>query len=121
MKSSIFIAIIFGLFMLTLIEGYTVVIQNKVTKGTDTMVAATYGDEGGNFNWWHTNDAIVENFAEAHSGYNITIPDNVTTYWLVFGVDWSTEQDKWRGPFTNNGDQCWHFHGTLDDWKIYGC
>ncbi|CAI2168725.1 7766_t:CDS:2 [Funneliformis geosporum] len=33
---------------------------------------------------------------------------------LVF----STEEDKWRGPFTNNGDQCWHIHGSVDIWEV---
>ncbi|CAI2194925.1 14422_t:CDS:2, partial [Funneliformis geosporum] len=47
------------------------------------------------------------------------IPDNVDSYCLVFRVNYSGEDDKWKGLFTNNGDQCWHFQGSEDKWSVY--
>ncbi|CAG8741107.1 26319_t:CDS:2 [Gigaspora rosea] len=41
--------------------------------------------------------------------------------WMVFGVEVSTEQDKWRGPFDNTQDYCYHYHGSEDDWDVYPC
>ncbi|GES79974.1 hypothetical protein GLOIN_2v1843800 [Rhizophagus clarus] len=32
-----------------------------------------------------------------------------------------TQDTKERGPFDNNQDSCWHFHGHLDSWDIYSC
>ncbi|CAI2168823.1 13165_t:CDS:2 [Funneliformis geosporum] len=122
MKSSIIIAIIFGLvtsMTLTLIEGNKVWIQNKVERGCFTRAAATqiHDEEG----WEWDKDGIDNRGQWTHNGYYLYIPEDVKTYWLVFGVLYSTEEDKWRGPFENDGDKCWHFHGTLDNWKIYGC
>ncbi|CAB4404280.1 unnamed protein product [Rhizophagus irregularis] len=33
----------------------------------------------------------------------------------------STQDTKTRGPFNNNQDFCWHFHGSLNDWDVYAC
>ncbi|CAG8712142.1 11191_t:CDS:2 [Funneliformis mosseae] len=114
MKFSIIIAIVFGLLSmtLTLIEAHTVWIHNKVAVGTHTRVTAAKDRNGKGFstdgNW-------------AHKGYSLNIPDDVKAYWLGFNVYDSFEEDKWRGPITNDGDKCYHFHGTLENWDIYEC
>ncbi|CAG8528621.1 8997_t:CDS:2 [Funneliformis mosseae] len=111
MKFSTIIAIVFSLLSmaLMLIEAdHTVWIQNKVTSGTWTNVSASVTNGGDSFNadgdW-------------AHNGYSVSIPDSVNSYWLQFRVAASTEDNKWRGPIPNDGDKCWHFHGTIDNWK----
>ncbi|POG82317.1 hypothetical protein GLOIN_2v1834409 [Rhizophagus irregularis DAOM 181602=DAOM 197198] len=48
----------------------------------------------------------------------LTIPDDVKTFNLVFGVAHSLKVDKWRGPFDNTQDICWHYHGHLNSWKV---
>jgi hypothetical protein len=64
---------------------------------------------------------IAWNGKYSHTGYSLTIPDDIQKYWLVFHVHLSTEQDKWQGPFNNDGDKCWHYHGHLDSWEIWEC
>jgi hypothetical protein len=54
----------------------------------------------------------------SHVCYSLTVPDDVQSYWLNFHV---REQDKVRGPYNNDGDKCWHFHGHIDSWKIWEC
>ncbi|CAI2169670.1 18179_t:CDS:1 [Funneliformis geosporum] len=98
--------------------GHIVWIQNKAWYGTHTFAAATFKCEGGQFDPDFKIDLGDE---VAHKGYHIEIPDSIDSYCLVFGVILSTEKDKWRGPFTNNGDQCWHFKGSEDDWDVYPC
>ncbi|CAI2162697.1 19527_t:CDS:2 [Funneliformis geosporum] len=123
MKSSIIIAIIFGLvtsITLTLIEGYTVWIQNKALRGTTTLAAATLTYEKDAWNWTDAPDINSES-GIAHQGYSLDIPNEIKSYYLVFWVFLSLRQDKWRGPFNNDGDKCWHFHGTQDFWDVYPC
>ena len=91
-----------------------VYIHNKIFVGTYTCVQATTD----NSSLYH---AITEPCAFAHKGYSLTIPDKVQTYWLAFEVYASLENVKWRGPFQNDGDKCWHFHGSVDDWNIDEC
>ncbi|CAI2168821.1 13164_t:CDS:2 [Funneliformis geosporum] len=123
MKSTIIIAIIFGLvtsMTLTFIEAnHTVWIQNKARIGVFTHAAATEENQQGHFNW---NDGGFANEGEwTHTGYSLNIPDEINTYWLAFQIGLSLEDDKWRGPFNNDRDQCWHFHGTLENWEIFEC
>ncbi|CAG8478325.1 5496_t:CDS:2 [Funneliformis caledonium] len=117
MKFSMLIAIIFGLLTsmaLTLIEAdHTVWIHNKVTAGTWTRVQASVVNGG--------DGTFTEKTRMAHKGYSLTIPDRVKKYWLGFGVTLSLEHDKWRGPFTNDGDRCYHFHGDASYWELYDC
>ncbi|CAI2170751.1 13594_t:CDS:2 [Funneliformis geosporum] len=118
MKLSIYFAIFFGL-LVHLAQGHTVWIQNKVTVGTFTAVAATETGEKKDFSWYGPYiDMQSEN---AHKGYHLIIPENITTFWLVFGVAYSLQENKWRGPINNDGDKCWHYHGTLDGWDVYEC
>ena len=99
--------------------GHTVYIQNKLVAGTSGIVAGTI-DKEDNFNW-QINDSWAQDSSRAHAGFSLSVPDNLNTYWLVFAVGLSTEQYKWRGPFTNNQDICWHFHGHIDSWDVYPC
>ncbi|GBC04084.1 hypothetical protein RclHR1_00550029 [Rhizophagus clarus] len=120
----LFISIIVSLIaFVSLIEGHTINVENKLVRGTWGLGAATDYLGSGNFDWDHDNSAIDQNWSIAHNGFDLTIPDdqNITTFYLVFGVSGSTEQDKWRGPFDNNQDYCWHFHGHIDSWKVYPC
>ncbi|CAI2180478.1 17141_t:CDS:2 [Funneliformis geosporum] len=118
MKSPIIIATVIGLIMLKLIEVW---IQNRALSGTITCAAATHENEGDKFSFNELNDAIDEVCKTSHDGYYLNISDTIQKYWLIFGVEWSTEDYKWRGPFTNNGDKCWHFHGIEDNWDVYPC
>ncbi|PKY41821.1 hypothetical protein RhiirA4_455488 [Rhizophagus irregularis] len=87
--------------------------HNRVTVGTSTTVTATKE----NRNW---DNIIAQNSKFGYDGYSLTIPDDIQTYWPVFEVHMSTEHDKWRGPFQNDGDKCWHFHDHLNSWEIWG-
>ncbi|CAG8747872.1 103_t:CDS:1, partial [Gigaspora rosea] len=82
-------------------------------------VAATDNKED-HFSWVY-NNAFAQKSSVAHTGFTLHVPEDVESYWIIFGVDVSTEQDKWRGPFNNTQDICWHFHGNVDDWKIWPC
>ncbi|CAJ0833411.1 7668_t:CDS:2 [Entrophospora sp. SA101] len=44
--------------------------------------------------------------------------DDVTSFNLSFSVEASSEQDKNRGPFTNDRDYEWKFTGSIDNWDI---
>ncbi|CAG8512146.1 uncharacterized protein OCT59_019305 [Rhizophagus irregularis] len=89
---------------ISLTEGKIVKIENKLDKGTRAMVAALDYMSDGNYEWGE-----------------LTIPDDVKTFNLVFGVAHSLKVDKWRGPFDNTQDICWHYHGHLNSWKVYPC
>ncbi|CAI2190145.1 4386_t:CDS:2 [Funneliformis geosporum] len=118
MKFSIYFAIFFGL-QVPLAQGHTVWIHNKVTVGTLTAAAATETNEGSGFSWY--GPYIDMHSENAHKGYSLYIPDNKATFWLVFGVSGSLQENKWRGPFNNDGDKCWHYHGTIDGWNVDEC
>ncbi|CAG8762613.1 1183_t:CDS:2, partial [Funneliformis caledonium] len=110
MKFSTLIAIIFGLLTsmaLTPIKAdHKVWIHNKVMAGTHTFVTASLTNgEGGQF---ASKDAI------AFKDYSLTIPDNVSTYYLDFAVEKGIS--KQRGPITNDGDKCYRFHDNVADW-----
>ncbi|CAG8505137.1 11644_t:CDS:2 [Gigaspora rosea] len=70
---------------------------------------------------WQFNDAFAQDSSVSHGGFSLAVPDNVESYWVIFAVGLSTVDDKWRGPSNNTQDICWHFHGHIDDWKIYPC
>ncbi|CAG8715807.1 13790_t:CDS:2 [Funneliformis mosseae] len=115
MKFSIIIAIVFGLLSMTLMlieANSTVWIHNKVTRGTWTHVSAAETKDG---------DSFDEDGDWAHHGYSVSIPNSVNSYWLKFSVTLSGEDNKWRGPILNNGDRCFHLHGTIDTWKVFDC
>ncbi|CAI2176900.1 14269_t:CDS:2, partial [Funneliformis geosporum] len=105
--------------LMPLTQGYTVWIHNWASSGTITDAAATENNEKGHWSWTHP--AIDNRGESARKGYHLVIPQNITTYWLVFGVASSLEDDKWRGPYNNDGDKCWRFHGSEDDWNINEC
>lgn len=76
---------------------------------------------------WAGVDAITEdgkkitsNWSISHKGFHLTIPDDISSYYLHFGLI-SFEEVKTRGPFTNDQDACWHFHGNVFKWKVYTC
>ncbi|GBC06390.1 hypothetical protein RclHR1_00680034 [Rhizophagus clarus] len=96
-------------------------IHNKVTAGTWTNAAAVLENKQGDFDWSGDAGAIDIEGDWAHTGYSLTVPSNVKSYWLAFRVAASTEENKWRGPYNNDGDKCWHFHGTLDNWIVFEC
>ncbi|CAB5305960.1 unnamed protein product [Rhizophagus irregularis] len=81
----------------------------------------TEENKKGDFDWHGDAGAIDIEGDWAHRGYSLNVPDNVKSYWLAFRVAASTEDDKWRGPFNNDGDKCWHFHGTIDSWNVFEC
>ncbi|CAG8754642.1 10636_t:CDS:2, partial [Funneliformis caledonium] len=105
--------------LMPFIQGHNVWIQNRAASGTYTDAGATEHNQKGHWSWG--SHAIDQQGASAHKGYHLYIPENYTTFWLVFGVASSTEDDKWRGPINNDGDKCWHFHGTEDAWDVYEC
>ncbi|CAB4387449.1 unnamed protein product [Rhizophagus irregularis] len=128
MKSSfsftMIVAIIFIQALTPFTEVYadhTVWIHNKVTAGTWTNAATVLKNKKGNFDWSGDAGAIDIEGDWAHTGYSLNVPDNVSSYWVAFRVAASTEDDKWRGPYNNDGDKCWHFHGTIDSWDVYEC
>ncbi|CAG8726580.1 9665_t:CDS:1, partial [Funneliformis mosseae] len=92
---------------------HTVWIQNKVSAGAYTRVQASVVNGG--------DGTFADESERAHKGYSLNIPDRVKQYWLGFGVEGSFEHDKWRGPFTNDGDRCFHFHGVLENWEVFDC
>ncbi|CAG8764536.1 497_t:CDS:1, partial [Funneliformis caledonium] len=71
-------------------------IHNKIMAGTHTLVTTSLTNgEGGQF---------ASKGAIAHKGYSLTIPDNVSSYYLDFVVDQGiSESFTRRGPITNNG------------------
>ncbi|CAG8750275.1 12639_t:CDS:1, partial [Funneliformis mosseae] len=84
-----------------------------VTAGVWTRVRASVVNGG--------DGAFADETRKAHKGYSLTIPDRVKKYWLGFGVTLSFENDKWRGPFTNDEDRCYHFHGDESYWELFDC
>ncbi|RGB38398.1 hypothetical protein C1646_812633 [Rhizophagus diaphanus] len=98
---------------MSLTEGHKVWVHNKLVVGT--WAAATAVD-----NLEHQNQ-IDQQWSVAHHGFDLTIPDNYTTYYLFLEAIASTQDTKTRGPINNNQDSCWHFHGSLDDWDVYAC
>ncbi|RGB34760.1 hypothetical protein C1646_700966 [Rhizophagus diaphanus] len=89
--SIIFILIVF----ISITEGHTVWVHNKLVAGT-----------------WAAQSSI------AHNGFHLAIPDNIAMYYLYLEAIGSTEDTKIRGPISNDKDNCWHFHGSLDDWGV---
>ncbi|RIB22096.1 hypothetical protein C2G38_2076483, partial [Gigaspora rosea] len=116
-----FIAIIFSTIIAFAphIEGHNIYIQNKLDRGTWASVAGTIKQED-NFNW-NNNDAFAQDSSRSHAGFVLSVPDNVLSYWVILGVGLSAEEDKWRGPYNNTQDICWHFHGHLENWEIWPC
>ncbi|CAG8632433.1 4381_t:CDS:2 [Gigaspora margarita] len=98
---------------------HTVYIQNKLVRGTIAQVAARYNDQGP-WNWWTRPGAFAYGQSTAHDYFSLSI-SGVYVYYLVFGVDVSTEQDKWRGPFNNTQDYCWHYTGNEFNWEVWPC
>ncbi|CAB4433639.1 unnamed protein product [Rhizophagus irregularis] len=121
---TIIVAIIFIQALTPFTEVYadhTVFIQNKVARGSYTEVAIVLENKKGDFYWNGDSGIIDAEGAWTHTGYSLHVPDNVNSYWVAFRVAASTEEDKWRGPINNDGDKCWHFHGTLESWEVYEC
>ncbi|CAB4471379.1 unnamed protein product [Rhizophagus irregularis] len=107
---------------ISLTEGKIVKIENKLDKGTRAMVAALDYMSDGNYEWGDEDDGLIDDgISVSHHSFELTIPDDVKTFNLVFGVAHSLKVDKWRGPFDNTQDICWHYHGHLNSWKVYPC
>ncbi|GBB87971.1 hypothetical protein RclHR1_14490002 [Rhizophagus clarus] len=103
-------------------DGHTVWIHNKMIGGTQAIAAVTHDNEKETWHWSpDNNDAIFESYSFAHMGFYLKVPSKVETFWLVFGVGLSQEEDKWRGPFTNTQDLCFHFHGNVFKWELWQC
>ncbi|CAB4404281.1 unnamed protein product [Rhizophagus irregularis] len=113
MKSlALIISIIFGLIAFTsLTEGHTVWIQNKLVVGTVSITTALTPDGG----------VIDEKMASAHKGYHLYIPEDKSTFYLDFDVLGSVQDLKKRGPFNNDQDSCWHYHGNSGNWDVFPC
>ncbi|GBC09014.1 hypothetical protein RclHR1_08540013 [Rhizophagus clarus] len=113
--SALIISIIFSLLIAftSFTGGKTVWVHNKLTVGTWAAVTAT-NDSDGIYN-------IAQDWSVSHNGFHVDVPDNYPTFYLFFDVIVSTQDTKERGPFDNNQDSCWHFHGHLDSWDIYSC
>ncbi|CAG8475095.1 22720_t:CDS:2, partial [Gigaspora rosea] len=88
-------------------------------EGTVASVAATLKKDD-NFNW-NCKCALAQDSSRAHAGFVLAVPDNVESYWIILGVGLSVEDDKWRGPYNNTQDICWHFHGHFEKWEIWPC
>ncbi|PKC13198.1 hypothetical protein RhiirA5_372451 [Rhizophagus irregularis] len=83
------------------------------------MVAALDYMSDGNYEWGDEDDGLIDDgISVSHHSFELTIPDDVKTFNLVFGVAHSLKVDKWRGPFDNTQDICWHYHGHLNSWKF---
>ncbi|RGB39229.1 hypothetical protein C1646_754794 [Rhizophagus diaphanus] len=110
MKSpALIISIIFSLIaLISLTEGHLVHIQNKLVRGTVSIVTALDLPDG---------NVIDEQLASAHKGYHLNIPSNYTQFYLNFDVLGSQQQFKQRGPFNNTQDYCWHYHGNSFKWN----
>ncbi|CAB4379763.1 unnamed protein product [Rhizophagus irregularis] len=120
----LFIAIFSIIAFMSPVEAdHTVWIHNKLDKGTQAIAAVTHTNEKETWHWSpDNNDAIFESYSFAHEGFYLTVPSKVSTYWLVFGVGGSAfEEDKWRGPFENTQDLCFHYHGNLVKWELWQC
>ncbi|CAB4484357.1 unnamed protein product [Rhizophagus irregularis] len=108
---ALIISIIFSLIaFMSPTEGYKVWIHNKLESGTWAGVDAVTED----------GKKITSNWSFSHKGFHLTIPDDTGTYYLHFGLI-SFEDIKIRGPFTNDQDACWHFHGNVFKWEVYTC
>ncbi|CAJ0637224.1 16303_t:CDS:2 [Entrophospora sp. SA101] len=112
MKFNLIIAIIFnltiGLTLVPLIEStHTVWVHNKMWRGT-------YGKLAVMVNEFERNSGA----SYAHHGFSVEVFDDVTSFNLSFSVEASSEQDKNRGPFTNDRDYEWKFTGSIDNWDI---
>ncbi|PKC11512.1 hypothetical protein RhiirA5_397443 [Rhizophagus irregularis] len=100
---------------MSLTEGHTIWVHNKLVVGTWAAVTAV-----DTLDYAHQNQ-IDQQWSIAHHGFHLTIPDNYTTFYLYLEAIASTQDTKTRGPFNNNQDFCWHFHGSLNDWDVYAC
>lgn len=102
--------------------GYTVYIQNKLDRFTMANVAASKVAGSGWYDWSHPDEnQISQGSSVSHAGFSLWVPNEINQYWLVLGVQGSLEYDKWRGPFGNTQDICWHFHGHLESWEVFPC
>ena len=61
---------------------------------------------------------IASGGSHAHDGITIDLTSEYKSYYLTFSVEASTEDDKHRGPFTNDQNYCFKFHGSVDKWDI---
>ncbi|RGB27560.1 hypothetical protein C1646_768951 [Rhizophagus diaphanus] len=113
MKSpALIISIIFSLIaLISLTEGHLVQIQNKLVRGTVSIVTAFEQD----------GDVIDEQLKSAHTDYHLNIPSKYVQFYLNFDVLGGRQVVKQRGPFNNTQDYCWHYHGNSFKWNIYPC
>ena len=82
-------------------------VSNKMWPGTHGIIVVTVDGT-----------TINEGDSHAHKGFHIDLTSATKSYNLTFSVEASTEDDKHRGPFTNDQDYNWKFSGSIDDWKI---
>ncbi|CAB4426385.1 unnamed protein product [Rhizophagus irregularis] len=107
---------------ISLTEGKIVTIENKLDKNTAAMAAALTYMGSGRYNWGGDDNGLIDyNWSVSHHGFELSIPDDMITFNLVFGVADSIKEDKWYGPFDNTQDICWHYHGHQNNWKVYPC
>ncbi|CAG8704779.1 34951_t:CDS:2 [Gigaspora margarita] len=86
----------------------------KRTWASVTAVTATTNcSDGGN--------DITTDRSVAHKGISLKIPDDTTMYCLAFDVIGGPQETKWRGPYDNTEDICWHLHGNLFSWELNPC
>jgi hypothetical protein len=78
------------------------------------MWPGTYGMVDIVINGWSVNNGG----SYARHGFHVDISDDTKAYNLTFSVEASTEDDKKRGPFTNDKDYCWKMSGSIDNWKL---
>ncbi|RIB07580.1 hypothetical protein C2G38_2045879 [Gigaspora rosea] len=100
-------------------QDHTFWISNHLVRGTIAQVAALR-DRPDSWNWLTKPGAIAYGHSSAHDGFNLQI-SGVYSYWIVFGVAESTEQDKWRGRFDNKQDYCYHYTGNEFKWDVFPC
>ncbi|CAG8553772.1 7494_t:CDS:2, partial [Gigaspora rosea] len=106
-------------FIEELLYDHTFWISNHLVRGTIAQVAALR-DRPDSWNWLTKPGAIAYGHSSAHDGFNLQI-SGVYSYWIVFGVAESTEQDKWRGRFDNKQDYCYHYTGNEFKWDVFPC
>ncbi|CAI2188890.1 13544_t:CDS:1 [Funneliformis geosporum] len=92
--------------------GYWVWIQNKIELNIYTWTGAFVFNDEGKRSW------INVQAAKSHDGYHLKIPNDIKQYWLAFSLNEFKDFDQ-EGPFNNDEDICWYWHGHEHNWKVY--
>ena len=75
--------------------------------GTGAVLALTVDD-----------NVITTTGSLAQDGFNIVVTSEIPVYNLIFDVVGTFQDIKHRGPFKNDQNYCFKFHGSVDKWDI---